>query len=721
MREIDLNGRWTLTRKNDATFAPVKCDVPGTVPSALLRAGRVTDPAGADAVSEAERSALAHSTWVLTRTFDVDSAALSETFADLRFGGIDTLASVKLNGHEVLRASNAFRGYTASVAKHLKRGRNSLSVEIRPATPATAPHKPRMYFTPSPSAPALHGAGLFRPVRLLAWSVARFSELGFGQRHGLPDGSVELHVGGWIEMAEETDASALRVEIRVADADGNTAWRGDAEFADGGDDGAFHAVARIASPELWWPAGMGEQPLYTVTAVLSGSAGEPLDIAVSRVGLRTLAPETGADGVSRLVCNGRPLFLRGAVWTPPHPLDPFTTREDYEPLLAGARDACFNALRLPADAPPEGEPFFEICDEFGIIVLGMARLGEEASADSSDDDAADTGFLNHACVPDVLIGEPDEDGGLVVERGHVSCPAPETFNVAFRAGERNIASPLFENRIALRGGSAALISTLAARWPVPETADGWLVFSQLEQATAMRDRIGEARAGGRASGVLFPAFASVWACADASSVDSAGRWKALQYEAARSFAPQALFGGTFLNDSPEPLENARFTWRLTTMDGTTVREGMSRFSVAAFSKAELSPPDVEPFMRHYDRGDLVLWTRVTDADGFVVARRHAVFAPPKALRLRDPGIALEIAEEPTDDGQQVFRVIVSAEAPAFEVNFSLPGRAALFGDGFFSLEPDETLDVFITPISPVKPAALRRELRVRSLYDLIHR
>ena len=114
----------------------------------------------------------------------------------------------------------------------------------------------------------------------------------------------------------------------------------------------------------------------------------------------------------------------------------------------------------------------------------------------------------------------------------------------------------------------------------------------------------------------------------------------------------------------------------------------------------------------------MLWIAALDGEGFVVSRDHRLYAPPRRLRLQDPGLAVDVAPPQTVDGEQVYKATVSVSAPAFGIFFDLPGRPALFGDGFFALEPDETLDVEITPLSPVRESVFRKALRVRSLWDL---
>ncbi|MBQ9726374.1 MAG: hypothetical protein IJV65_02585 [Kiritimatiellae bacterium] len=719
MRSLDLGGTWLLASR-PAAGAPLPCAVPGTAIAALVRAGAAPDPRAGGGAAAQDRA-----TRVLSRAFDADATLLREARVSLEIPFLPAGASVLLNGRPALPAAPSAGPRHADVRRLLKRGSNEIAAVFPPERAAPAA-------SPEPGAPPrVPAAGLPGGARLLAWSGARVADLGFGQRHDA-SGPVELLAGGWIET-DGPPPAALSLSIRLLDPDGAPAAAAEASFPAGGA-GSFHAVLRVSKPRFWWPAGLGPQPLYSVRATLRDARGGVLDVAEARVGLRTLAPVARPGGAAALACNGRPFFLRGAVWRCPNPVAPPVSRGDFEPLLASAADGRFNALRLAADEPPPPPPFWDLCDELGLVVLGAAPAAEAAlaAAERAGADApaaAAPPFLRHACVPDVLLGEPDEESGLAVVRTPVSLPSPEALAAELPRAERNPTGPAIERRTALRGGAAALVASLAAEWPLPQRAEDWTWLSQLAAARAMRRRVAAARTAPGATGLLWDPFASAWAAADAASVDRDGRWKALQYEAARVFAPEALFAPAPDADPREPARYVNATaarrrgtlaWRLTAMDGTTLAQGSRALSVSAFSHAEIPLPDPAPYFARWDAGSLVLWLSVLDGEGFVVSRDHRLYAPPRRLRLQDPGLAADVAPPQTVDGEQVWRVTVSVSAPAFGIFLEMPGRPALFGDGFFALEPDETLDVDVTPLSPLRETVFRRSLRVRSLWDLAY-
>lgn len=739
MKILDLNGAWRLRRKDGTDPDGLPCAIPGSVTQALVRSGELSDPRAGE--NGRKLSAwVAETVWDVSREFSVDAAFLRHDFVDLELDAVEGWASVSVNGVPVLRTDNAFRPHASEVRSLLRPGRNELLIRFFPveSPPPLPPWMPSVCRTGVPGA-----------VRLRAWSIARIAELGFSQRHS-ESGPIRLFIGGWVETADPADGARtepVTLSLRLLDPEGEPAWEGAADFPSASD-GQFHAVAAVRHPRRWWPAGLGGQPLYTLQALLRTRAGRVLDLREMRIGLRTLeAAEPAPGGPVRLRCNGVPVFLKGAVWS----LPPAETAggQTVDALLAAARDAHFNALALTPSLPPPPPAFWDRCDEAGIIVLGTGALGEAAAAPPGPFARMGTGteaetesfaqvpppFLNRACVPDSLLQEPGEETGLLICRSTVSLPDAETLAEAFPAaaggaplsGLPVLTSPALADRFTLRGGAPALLGSLLARYPLPASPRGWLVLSQLAQADALRARIAAARANDAVSGLLWEPYASLWAAADGASVDASGRWKALQYEAARAFAPEALFSrfdpdrgaaAVFRNDTPRARRDARFSWRLTDLQGATLSEGTQPFSAPAFSATPLPLPCLTPFLAHFGPGNLALWLSVLDGEGYVVARDCLLFAPPKDLRLRAPEISVEIAGPERIDDVQVWNVTLCAAAPAFAVRLTLDGCPALFGDAFFPLEPDEMTEVCVTPLRPLSAARFRRSLQVHSLFDL---
>lgn len=113
--------------------------VPSTVQTDLLRNGLIVDPfTGAH---EAQLQWIGLADWEYRTTLNVDAATLSHEHVDLAFDGLDTYATVQLNGHQILQADNMFRRWRVPVKALLHTGANELTVTfaspIRRLLPAT--------------------------------------------------------------------------------------------------------------------------------------------------------------------------------------------------------------------------------------------------------------------------------------------------------------------------------------------------------------------------------------------------------------------------------------------------------------------------------------------------------------------------------------------------------------------------------------------------------
>ncbi|MCA9299875.1 MAG: hypothetical protein KDA28_12455, partial [Phycisphaerales bacterium] len=119
------------------------------------------------------------------------------------------------------------------------------------------------------------------------------------------------------------------------------------------------------------PVGHGPQALHTLVVDLLDDAGETIDTARRRLGLRTveLVTDEVEDGHDfHLRVNGRRIFCRGANWIPddlfPSRIDDTRTRT----RIAQAVGANMNMLRVWGGGLYESDAFYDACDEAGIMV-----------------------------------------------------------------------------------------------------------------------------------------------------------------------------------------------------------------------------------------------------------------------------------------------------------------------------------------------------------------
>jgi len=125
-------------------------------------------------------------------------------------------------------------------------------------------------------------------------------------------------------------------------------------------------------PKLWWPAGYGAANLYDLRASL-WRGDELLCEKRDRFGvrkvelLRTDVSTKENPGEFVFLVNGVKIFCKGSNWVPLDALH-CEDAERYEPALALFRDSHCNMLRCWGGNVYEDDRFFELCDEYGILV-----------------------------------------------------------------------------------------------------------------------------------------------------------------------------------------------------------------------------------------------------------------------------------------------------------------------------------------------------------------
>lgn len=369
---IDLAGGWQLASCDGAWAADMP--VPGDVHSALQAAGHIADPyAGRN---EEDLRWVAETGWSIERQFDLPDDTGGSWYLDM--DGLDTVATVFINDRVVLEADNCFRRFRPDVSHALQPGRNTIVIVFPSAVDQAALLQERQpFYVPyhkgnSPIANgnmlrkpqchfgwdwniALAPLGLYGTVALKRLDGARIEHLTTRQVHH-EDGSAELHVALTLHAAAP---GSMPVRLSLED-DG-------AELVCGFGAGetVLHHVFHVDAPRLWWPAGSGEQALYTLTI------STPQETLTRQTGFRTIELITDQDEAgSRFAfrVNGREIFCRGANWIPADALASRVTPGKVENLLRSAADANMNMIRVWGGGFYEPDWFYDLCDRMGLLV-----------------------------------------------------------------------------------------------------------------------------------------------------------------------------------------------------------------------------------------------------------------------------------------------------------------------------------------------------------------
>jgi beta-mannosidase len=356
-----LHDGWLLSGDD---VVDVPATVPGCVHTDLLAAGLIADPYLDD--NERKVAWIGRTRWTYRTTFH---AQPDTDRTDLVCAGLDTVATVVLNDVELGRTANMHRSYRFDARPALRAGRNTLQITFDSAYGYAEAQQERLGDRPNAYpepfnfirkmacnfgwdwGPTLVTAGIWQDIGLHCWSVARFAEVRPLVTVVDGVGRVDVHL-----TLERDSDGPVTVVAAVA---------------------GREAVARISGreavlsltvddPELWWPRGYGEQPLYDLDVTLSDSYGK-LDVWSRRIGFRSVRVDT-AGGAFTVVVNDKPVFVRGVNWIPD---DVFVTRVDRERLAGRLAQACaanVNFLRVWGGGRYESEDFYDLADEYGLLV-----------------------------------------------------------------------------------------------------------------------------------------------------------------------------------------------------------------------------------------------------------------------------------------------------------------------------------------------------------------
>ena len=372
--------------------------VPGGVHLDLMRAGVIPDPFVR--MQERDVAWVDDSDWVYETTFAV---ADPPACAFLRFGGLDTLAEIVLNGEVLGRTENMFIPHEFPVGGRLRAGENHLQVTFQSARRVgqerqaawdagghdTLPYhwdnwaerafvRKAQYQYGWDWGPVLRGCGIWQPVELITVPIARLGDW----KHTVEftgDGKAIVTITAEVQRAPGREDAPLVFILSMDDREDEVSVpRG----------GEVSATITIDSPRRWQPNGYGEAERYPFGMTLTGEAGDA-DGRREFMGLRTveLIQEADADGKGagfKFRVNGVDVYAKGANWIPDHSFPSEITWKRLSKRVKQARDAGFTMLRVWGGGFYESQDFYNLCDQMGILVWQDFAYGCSYYPDTSE-------------------------------------------------------------------------------------------------------------------------------------------------------------------------------------------------------------------------------------------------------------------------------------------------------------------------------------------------
>ncbi len=366
--------------------------VPGSAQTDLMAAKIVPDPYVG--LNEAKIQWVGLTDWQYHTTLRATPDLLARDHIELVFDGLDTFAEVRLNGTRLLAADNAHRRWRVPIKAVLKPGANDLLVTFHspirtlqpmvlkaknplpgeydsmfgdePMGKQTSPYirKPKYHYGWD-WGPRIVAQGIWRPARIEAWDDARIEAFRVTQE-GLTKTEARLSAELDVVAGEERPVT---VQVAVTGPDGRVSQAARTVTVAAGVSHVAVPVS-VANPQRWFPAGYGAQPLYTVKASLL-EGGTTIDSAQRHTGLRTVELRRDKDAHGRgfaFIVNGIPVFAKGANLIP---FDMFPARvpeSQIRTVMAGARDANMNMIRVWGGGYYLDDAFYDLADQMGLMV-----------------------------------------------------------------------------------------------------------------------------------------------------------------------------------------------------------------------------------------------------------------------------------------------------------------------------------------------------------------
>lgn len=312
----------------------------------------------------------------------------------IRFNGVEAGFYIWVNGQKVGYSEDSYVPAEFNITPYLKAGNNVLAVEVYRFTDASFIEDQDMF----------RFSGIFRDVFL--WSAAKTQIRDFFFRTDLDKDYRNATVDLDVTVTGKKDKADL--QVKLTDAEGKVVLTKTVTAQMGEN----HLSFPVENPEKW----TAETPnLYDLTISLL-EKGKAIDLRNTKVGFRKI--ELADNG--EFLVNGKSILFKGV---DRHEHSPWTgrtiTKELMEQDIRLMKQLNVNAVRT--SHYPDSPYFYDLCDRYGIYVLGEANLEchgytelsrepswQKAFCERSEDQVRT--FRNHACIVIWSLGNESGNG-----------------------------------------------------------------------------------------------------------------------------------------------------------------------------------------------------------------------------------------------------------------------------------------------------------------------
>jgi beta-mannosidase len=414
------HGPWVFRQAGNDTWHNAK--VPGVVHLDLMSNGIIPDPYYRDNVNAVQW--VENASFVYMTEFVPQKELWAHSELNLIFSGLDTHATVWLNGKEILTADNMWKTWKVDVRSTLVDGKNNLTILFHSAVqhdnaaaemmlPVVLPcENSRIYSRKAQYhygwdwGPRLVTAGIWQSVHLEGWTRPRihsayFKTKSISKISASLDVEVDIErtsnvVDSYLITVEDENNKNVRASLKV-DANGTSANKLTSKL-----------LLTIPSPKLWWVRNLGSPHLYKFKVSVT-QASNVIDQKTYKVGIRDVRLIQENDTIGRsfkVRLNGKDVFMKGANYIPPDMFLPRFTDDQYRRTIKDAVEGNYNMMRVWGGGTYEKDIFYDLCDEHGILLFhdlmfaGGMYPGNASFVKSVEDELTEqiTRLRNHASI-----------------------------------------------------------------------------------------------------------------------------------------------------------------------------------------------------------------------------------------------------------------------------------------------------------------------------------
>ncbi len=375
--KLELNGKWLFKQADDSKWLDAK--VPGCNFLDLIENKIISDPFYG--TNEKDCYWIGEKDWSYKRNFTITNEQYAFDKLLLVFKMLDTLATITINGNVVASTDNCHIEHSFDIKEFVKIGDNTIEIlfpspvafvlaeQAKEKCPANnnglngIPHirKPQCHFGWD-WGPVLTPSGISGDVFIQCVNASIISDFKIKQYHN--NGDVSLSVDVAIDNFSSKDVNCNVSIISPL---------GDSNVVSGVATQKCSVTSNITDPQIWSLRelnGLDKQPLYTITVTIEQD-GVVLDTVSKKIGLRTISLNRSVDEFGQnfqFVVNGAPIFAKGANWIPADSFINAFDRKKLEFYIKSAAECNFNMIRVWGGGYYESDDFYDLCDEYGVLV-----------------------------------------------------------------------------------------------------------------------------------------------------------------------------------------------------------------------------------------------------------------------------------------------------------------------------------------------------------------